>query len=111
MFARHVIAAALGLTMAAPLAAAAATGNHPRGINAREHRQAMRIRDGVEDRELTKAELDKLRADEAAVRAEERVYRKSGGGLNNAERKDLEKDLNKTSREIYRFKHNNREPK
>jgi len=44
------------------------------------------------------------------VRAEERVYRKSGGGLNKAERKDLEKDLNKTSREIYRAKHNQRKP-
>ena len=46
-----------------------------------------------------------------AIRAEERVYRKSGEGLSKWERRDLQKDLNKTSREIYRAKHNNREPK
>jgi hypothetical protein len=84
--------------------------SRPAGINAREQHQKERIKDGVQDKQLTKAELDKLRADEAAVRAEERVYRKSGDGLNKAERKDLEKDLNKTSKEIYRAKHNNRAP-
>jgi hypothetical protein len=91
-------------------AAWAAPAGRPRGINAREHRQAQRIKDGRHDGELTKGELDKLKADEAAVRAEERVYRQSGNGLNKAERKDLEKDLNKTSREIYRAKHNQRKP-
>jgi hypothetical protein len=55
-----------------------------------------------------KGEANRLRADEAAVRAEERVYRKSGDGLSPAERKDLEKDLSKNSREIYRAKHNDR---
>ena len=69
-----------------------------------------RIKQGVQGDELTRAELDKLRADEAAVRAEERVYRQTGGGLNKRETLSLERDLNKTSREIYRAKHNNQEP-
>jgi hypothetical protein len=30
--------------------------------------------------------------------------------LNRQERRDLQRDLNRTSREIYRAKHNNREP-
>jgi hypothetical protein len=38
------------------------------------------------------------------------VYRNSGDGLNKAERKDLEKDLDKTSKEIYKLKHNDRAP-
>jgi len=80
-------------------------------VNARERRQANRIKDGKQDDQLTKGELDKLKADEAAVRAEEKVYRKSGDGLNKQERKDLQKDLNKTSREIARAKHNGRVPK
>ena len=110
--ARHIMAAVIGLMLAAPVASFAQTpATHPRaGINAREHRQAERIKDGVQNRELTKAERDKLAADEAAVRAEERVYRKSGDGLSKAERKDLEKDLNKTSREIRRAKHNAKKP-
>ena len=90
--------------------AAFAATDHPRGVNAREHRQAERIKQGVRGDQLTRAELDKLRADEAAVRAEERVYRRSGDGLNRREVRDLERDLNQTSREIYRAKHNQRQP-
>ena len=110
---RAVVMTVLCLGMAVPAAYAqdaSGSTSRPAGINAREHRQVERIKNGVKDKELTRAELDKLRADEAAIRAEERVYRKSGGGLNKQERKDLEKDLNRTSREIYRAKHNNRVP-
>ena len=116
MLARRIVAAAFGLALAVPVCALAqtrtqASDQRHRGINAREHRQVQRIKDGREDNELTRGELDRLRADEAAIRAEERVYRKSGDGLSRWERRDLQKDLNRTSREIYRAKHNNREPK
>lgn len=110
---RCVPAIAIVIALVAPVgsyAQDAATRRHPRGINAREHQQIKRIKDGVKDKELTKAELDRLKADEAAVRAKERVYRQSGDGLNRWERRDLERDLNKTSREIHRAKHNGREP-
>ena len=110
---RTLLMAVLCLGLAAPAAYAAnASGSksRPAGINAREHRQTARIKNGVKDKELTRGELDKLRADEAAIRAEERVYRKSGDGLSKSEVKDLEKDLNKTSKEIYRAKHNDRTP-
>jgi hypothetical protein len=115
MATRHIGAFLLTLALASPALAQETTTtsdpSHPRmGINARERRQHARIKDGKEDGQLTKAELDKLRADEAAIRAEEKVYRKSGGGLNKRERKDLQKDLNKTSREIHRAKHNQRKP-
>ena len=113
MLVRRIVAVAFGLVLAGPLCAFAqdqATAQRPRGINAREHRQVQRIRDGRQNDELTRGELNRLRADEAAVRAEERVYRHSGDGLNRAERRDLQRDLNRTSREIYRAKHNNREP-
>jgi hypothetical protein len=116
MLARRIAAAAFGLALAVPVGAFAqdrtqAPDHRHRGVNAREHRQVQRIKDGREDNELTRRELDKLKADEASIRAEERVYRKSGEGLSKWERKDLQKDLNKTSREIYRAKHNNRERK
>ena len=110
MMVRHLAAALMGLSLAAApaLAQNAQPKHRPMGINAREHRQAQRIKDGKKDGELTKGELDKLRGDEAAIRAKEKVYRESGNGLNKVERKDLEKDLDKTSREIYRDKHNAR---
>ncbi len=105
---RTLIATVIALGMAAPAFAAGPGG--PKGINARQARQATRIKNGVKDQELTKGELDKLRGDEAAIRAEERVFRKSGEGLSPAERRDLEKSLDKTSREIARLKHNGRVP-
>lgn len=114
MLVRRIVAITFGLALAGPLCVFAqdqAPAQRARGINAREHRQALRIRDGRQDDELTRGELDRLRADEAAIRAEERVYRQSGDGLNRRERRDLQRDLNRTSREIYRAKHNNREPK
>jgi len=116
MVARCLVTAAFGLVLIAPAGAFAQdrtdpSDHRPLGVNARQHRQVQRIRDGRHDGELTRAELDRLRADEAAIRAEERVYRRSGDGLNRRERLDLQKDLNKTSREIHRAKHNNRNPK
>jgi hypothetical protein len=107
----RIVTIAIGLVLTTTGAfAATATERHPRGVNVREHRQTERIRQGVKGDEITRAELDKLRADEAAVRAEERVYRQSGDGLNKRETRDLERDLNQTSREIYRAKHNGRTP-
>jgi len=61
-----------------------------------------------EDGKLTKGELDKLRADEAALRARERVFRESGQGLNSAEYKALERELDRLSKEISRATHNGR---
>jgi hypothetical protein len=105
MCARTFVMAVVGMTVVST--AAFAEPNHrPRGVNAREHRQAVRIREGVKSDEVTKAELDRLRGDEGAIRAEERVYRRSGDGLNKRELRDLEHDLNRTSREIYRATHN-----
>jgi hypothetical protein len=105
---RTIASIALGSVLAAPAVTGAEPARRPGNINAREHRQSARIRDGVRDGTTDRRELDRLRGDEAAIRAEERVYRRSGGGLNHVERRDLERDLNRTSREIYRAKHNGR---
>jgi len=107
MINRHIVAA-LGLTLLLPAAAGAAP-RHQRGVNARQERQAARIQHGVKDGEITRAEADRLRGDEAAIRAEERVYRRTGDGLTPQERRDLERDLNRTNRETRRATHNERE--
>jgi len=105
---RTIVTMAMGMALISTGAFAQTTDRqHPRGVNAREHHQVERIKQGVHSDEITRAELDKLRADEAAVRAEERVYRQSGDGLTRREVRDLERDLNRTSKEIYRAKHNN----
>jgi hypothetical protein len=108
---RIVCVSILTLGLSASSAFAADGASHRRGVNAHQQHQAGRIRDGVKDDSLTRGERNRLRADEAAIRAEERVYRRSGDGLNRREYRDLQRDLNQTSREIYRFKHNDREPR
>ena len=81
---------------------------NPTGINKREANQVKRIKHANQKGELTNAELDKLRADEAALRAREKVFRDSGKGLDSAEYKALEKELNRVSKEITRLSHNGR---
>jgi hypothetical protein len=111
MLGRHVVAARIVIAVLAPAGSfAAGSGDgHSRGsVNARERRQTVRIREGVETGAITRGELNRLRADEAAIRAEERLYRRAGVGLNRYEHRDLRRDLNRASREIYRTKHNRR---
>jgi hypothetical protein len=84
---------------------------HPT-VNQRLENQHDRIQAGKQDDQLTKSEATHLRADDAAIRAQERVYRQANGGkLTKGERKQLNKELNQTSRQIHRDRHNNRKPK
>jgi hypothetical protein len=110
MSTRTVLAAALGLALFAPpaFAASQATPARAHRVNGREHRQAQRIRDGVKHQQLTAAEVNRLRAEQAGLRARERAFRASGRGLNRLERRSLQKNLNATSRHVFRLKHNNR---
>jgi hypothetical protein len=73
-------------------------------INRRERRQRARIADGIESGELTRREACRLRAGERHVQREERRYRRDGE-LSRWERRDLQRDLNRESRRIYRQKH------
>jgi hypothetical protein len=74
-------------------------------VNGRQIRQRERIRQGVRSGELTRRETLRLRAEQRGLRAEERFYRRTGPGLSRSERRDLQRDLNRTSRDIYRQKH------
>lgn len=74
------------------------------GINVRQHRQQHRIGQGVRTGELTAAEARRLEREQRHIRQEERLY-KSDGVLTQAERADLQRDLNRSSRHIYNEKH------
>jgi hypothetical protein len=74
------------------------------GLNAREHNQAQRIRQGVASGELTRPETRRL------VRGEARLHRhealaKSDGVVTARERARLQHEANVESRRIYRQKH------
>ena len=76
-------------------------------INHREHRQERRINQGVRSGELTRGEAHHLRADERRISAEKRMAR-ADGHVSGAERRQIRRDENRTSRAIYRDKHNGR---
>ena len=74
-------------------------------VNQRQHRQERRIYQGVRSGELTFRETTRLQRQEARIAREEARYRRSGDGLSRRERLDLQRDLNRASRNIYRQKH------
>ncbi|MBS1523827.1 MAG: hypothetical protein JST50_22685 [Bacteroidetes bacterium] len=76
-------------------------------INHREHRQERRINQGVRSGELTKSEAHHLRARENKIRNDKRMA-KADGHVTRGERRHLRKEENRTSRTIYRKKHNDR---
>ena len=81
-------------------------------VNQRLENQRDRIQAGIADDQLTKGEATRLKADDAAIHAEEKVDRNANGGtLTTGERKQLNRQLNRNSRRIARARHNNRTPK
>jgi hypothetical protein len=84
---------------------ASAIGASAQGINARQARQQARIYRGIASGELTRQEAQRLEMQEARIAAIEARDRRSGDGLSARERHQLERDLNRESRNIYRQTH------
>lgn len=107
----------IGLLLCASLASAQTPTTtpperEPATINQRLENQHDRIQAGVKDDQLTKGEATHLRAEDAAIHAQEKVYRKANDGkLTRGERRQLNRELNRESRQIHRDRHNNRKPK
>lgn len=85
-----------------------ADGVRDPGVNARQERQEDRIRQGVRSGELTRRETRRLVETQRDIRQLERAY-KSDGRLTRAERRDLHREQNQASRQIYRQKHDAQE--
>jgi len=77
-------------------------------IDRREHREQLRIREGVRSGELTAQEARKLEREQSRIRAAE-ARAKSDGQLTAKERAKIENRLSHASRDIYRQKHDNQE--
>jgi len=76
-----------------------------RTINGREREQQQRIRAGVRNGELTRREARRLESEEARIRVDEAYARRSGGQFTPRERARIQRELNHSSRDIYRQKH------
>ncbi len=76
-------------------------------INRREHRQHMRLRQGVRSRQLTRQETRRLGRQQAPVHRQ-LARARADGLVTRRERLRLNRQLNLSNRAIYRLKHNNR---
>ena len=76
-------------------------------VNERQSVQKTRVRRGVKTGELTAKETGKL-AEEVHENKEMKQEAKADGTVTHAERKEIQKEQNQTSRQIYKAKHNNR---
>ena len=85
------------------VAAFGQNANTPR-IDQREHRQQRRIRQGVRSGELNRREARRLERQQRVTRKEERAA-KADGTVTKRERRHLRRRENRTSRHIYRQKH------
>lgn len=74
------------------------------GVDRRERHQQRRIRQGVRSGELTRREARRLERQQAVTHAEEAAA-KADGKVTKRERRHLQRRENRTSRHIYRQKH------
>lgn len=95
------------LTLLLPLTSFAQGGL--RNINAREREQQQRIRAGVRSGELTRVEAARLQTEQARIRAAEARARRSDGVFTARERARIQRELNQSSRHIYRQNHDRQE--
>jgi hypothetical protein len=98
---RTILFAAAAFTLTAGSAFA---GTFDPGIDYRQARQHERIVQGIRSGELTAREANRLIAEQRAIAAEERYFKRDGR-LSSWERAVLERDLDRASRDIYRQKH------
>jgi hypothetical protein len=94
------------LASAALFVASSATAGE---INERKENQQDRIAQGVKSGQLTAGETSRLETKEGALNQEERDMRKlDNGKLTGQDRRTINRQQNRLSRNIYRDKHNKR---
>src|SRR5882724_6520458 len=86
------------------ISAIASAQTHTPKINQRERNQQRRINQGIKSGELNRPEARRLEAQEGRIKADEKID-KADGKVTPAERRQLDRELNRTSRHIYNQKH------
>jgi len=101
----HKFVDVLSIAALMAVTSAAFAADRDPGVNQRQRDQHARIHQGVRSGQLTHQEAKSLRSEQRSIHQEERKD-KADGKMTAAERKDLHKDLNKASKDIYADKHN-----
>jgi len=96
---------AFGLLLGAAVCATPLLG-YGQSINKVEHREQVRISQGIRSGELTRPEARRLEAEQARIHVDERFAR-ADGHLTVRERERLQNELRHASHDIYHQKHDN----
>jgi|ERR1700733_11894384 hypothetical protein len=104
---KKTFSGALTLCMLGAMAVSslANTQTHTPVVNQRQAHQQARIRQGIRSGQLTRGEARRLEAREGRIEAS-KLSDKASGRVTPAERARLNRRLNRSSRAIYRAKHN-----
>ncbi len=76
-------------------------------ITKKQIHQQTRIKQGVKSGELTKGEIKRLEKEQAKIQHDKRAA-KADGKVTPQEREKIRREQRKSSRDIYRLKHNER---
>lgn len=104
---KRLIGFAVTALMIGALSATSFANDRTPYINRRQENQQDRIRQGIRSGELTRGEASRLESREGRLQAQ-KLEDKSKGYVTPYQRAHLNRELNRTSREIYNLKHNNR---
>jgi hypothetical protein len=100
--------AIMGVVSGAMLLAIGVTGlgwpRTPR-INGRQENQQDRIQQGIRDGSLNRREASRLESIEGRIQAD-KLFAKRDGNVSPRERVQLNRELNRASRDIYHLRHN-----
>jgi len=102
---RTILTISFGILVCLAFAASDASAQRRGHINQRQQNQRERIGNGVRSGELTARETARLAREQAHIYRMESRFRRSGDEFTNRERYRLQRELNQSSRHIYRQKH------
>ncbi len=77
-------------------------------VRKRQQNQHKRVRQGVKSGEVTQGEAKRIQNNQSELNQDKKEA-KSDGVVTGAERRELHREQNKNSRQIYRLKHNRRD--
>jgi len=102
---RTILTISFGVLMCLAFAATDTAAQRRAGISDRQQNQRQRIANGIRSGDLTSRETSRLAREQAHIYRMEARFRRTGGEFTNRERYRIQRELNQSSRHIYRQKH------
>lgn len=102
---RTILTISFGVLVCLAFAVGDSSAQRRTGINHRQQNQRQRIANGVRSGELTARETARLAREQAQIHRMEARFRRTDDEFTKRERYRVQRELNQSSRHIYRQKH------